>query len=132
MGSAGQLGQQIGGKRCLLTCSTQNMPAGQAARFWSDYMSALKGSQDLNATPDGHVKSYYPSIMDTIPPSRPDLRREFGKLEDQILRQTRGRSHLTPVIGGANDRIHTIGYTYCPVHTEVYGTYRNRDARGYC
>ena len=27
-------------------------------------------------------------------------------------------------------RIHTIGYDYCPVHTEIYGSYRNQAARG--
>lgn len=26
-------------------------------------------------------------------------------------------------------RIHTLGYNYCPVHTEIYGSYRNRDRR---
>ena len=28
-------------------------------------------------------------------------------------------------------RIHTLGYNYCPVHTEIYGSYRNRDRRLY-
>eukprot|EP00091_Calanus_sinicus_P021620 TRINITY_DN6493_c0_g1_i6.p1 TRINITY_DN6493_c0_g1~~TRINITY_DN6493_c0_g1_i6.p1 ORF type:complete len:118 (-),score=33.88 TRINITY_DN6493_c0_g1_i6:70-423(-) len=114
-----------------VSLSTQNLSLTQAARFWSDYISALKGNQDLNAPLDEHVRSYYPSIMETIPPSHPDLRREFGKLEDEMMRQQRGRTQLTPVLGGANDRIHTVGYSYCPVHTETYGTYRNRAARGY-
>ena len=26
-------------------------------------------------------------------------------------------------------RIHTLGYNYCPVHTEIYGSYRNQAAR---
>eukprot|EP00091_Calanus_sinicus_P021618 TRINITY_DN6493_c0_g1_i2.p1 TRINITY_DN6493_c0_g1~~TRINITY_DN6493_c0_g1_i2.p1 ORF type:complete len:115 (-),score=30.47 TRINITY_DN6493_c0_g1_i2:116-460(-) len=111
-----------------VSLSTQNLSLTQAARFWEDYISALK---DLNAPPDEHVRSYYPSIMETIPPSHPDLRREFGKLEDEMMRQQRGRTQLTPVLGGVNDRIHTVGYSYCPVHTETYGTYRNTDARGY-
>ena len=66
--------------------------------------ATMPGNQDLNAAPDDHVRSYYPSIMETIPPSHPDLRREFGKLEDQMMRQQRGKTQLTPVLAGANDR----------------------------
>merc|ERR1712013_265989 len=29
----------------------------------------------------------------------------------------------------ANERINSLGYNYLPVHTEIYGSYRNRDAR---
>lgn len=107
-----------------------NLPVGQGAKFWSDYMSALKGSQNLHVAQDNHVKTYYPSIMETIPPTHPDLRKEFGKLESRILSQPRVKTNLTPVIGGATDRVLTTGYTYCPVHTEVYGTYRARDRLG--
>merc|ERR1712168_377057 len=35
---------------------------------------------------------------------------------------------LTPVLPDAHDRIFTLGYTYMPVHTEIYGTYRARSA----
>ena len=31
---------------------------------------------------------------------------------------------LTPVLPDAPDRIFTTGYSYYPVHTEIYGTYR--------
>merc|ERR1711872_794997 len=82
-----------------------SMPVGQGARFWSDYMSALKGVQDLHVPEDDHVKTYYPSIMETIPSTHPEIRREFGKLESLILSQPRGKTRLTPVIGGATDRI---------------------------
>merc|ERR1712098_695215 len=107
-----------------------SMPVGQGARFWSNYMSALKGVQDLHVPEDDHVKTYYPSIMETIPPTHPEIRREVGKLESLIMSQPRGKTRLTPVIGGATDRVQTTGYRYCPVHTEVYGTYLARDRLG--
>ena len=79
------------------------------------------------------------------------LKHEFGKLEDLMWRNRRGTSlPPTPVLPEANDRfvektgrqravadsfvlfrIHTVGYNYCPVHTEIYGSYRNRDRRAY-
>ena len=31
---------------------------------------------------------------------------------------------LTPNFPEANDQIHTIGYAYNPVHTEIYGAYK--------
>merc|ERR1712212_344124 len=64
-----------------------------------------------------------------IPPSHPHLRREFGQMESLILSQPRVRSLPTPVLGGVHDMVLRPGYMYCPVHTEVYGTYRARDAR---
>ena len=66
--------------------------------------ATMPGNQDLNAPPDEHVRSFYPSIMETIPASHPDLRREFGKLEDQMMRQQIGKTQLTHVLGGLNDR----------------------------
>ena len=42
--------------------------------------------------------------MEIIPPSHPDLRKEFGKLESRIMSQPRVKTNLTPVIGGATDR----------------------------
>jgi hypothetical protein len=44
------------------------------------------------------------SIMETILPSHPDLRREFGKVEDQMMRQQRVKTQLTPVLGVDNDQ----------------------------
>merc|ERR1712003_245231 len=97
MGSQDQTGLEM-------SVDSFSMPVGQGARFWSDYMSALKGVQDLHVPEDDHVKTYYPSIMETIPPTHPEMRREFGKLESLILSQPRGKTRLTPVIGGATDR----------------------------
>ena len=36
-----------------------------------------------------------------------------------------GLAPLTPVLPDAHDRIFTAGYSYFPVHTEIYGTYRS-------
>merc|ERR1711874_93159 len=120
----------VWGERGLkMSVDLSSMPVGQGARFWSDYMTALKGGKDLNAERDDHVRTYYPSIMETIPPSHPHLRREFGQMESLILSQPRVRSLPTPVLGGVHDMVLRPGYMYCPVHTEVYGTYRARDAR---
>merc|ERR1711915_1029090 len=60
---------------------TRNIPLTQKARFWGNYVSALKGNADLCAGPEPRVINYYPSITETLPPTYPDLRHEFGKLE---------------------------------------------------
>merc|ERR1711973_301658 len=108
-----------------LDCYTQHIPLTSKARFWSNFVSALKGSNDLYASPIPHVRTYYPSIVEALPTG--DM-----KLEDLMWRGRRGTSlPPTPVLPEANDRIHTLGYNYCPVHTEIYGSYRNRDRRLY-
>ena len=86
----------------------------------------------LLAPPEPSVRTWYPSITEVVPPTYSDLRQEFGKLET-LQWDARARSATpapAPVLPGASDRIHTVGYDYCPVHTEIYGTYRARDARG--
>merc|ERR1739845_107436 len=110
---------------------TQNIPLTQKARFWSNYVSSLKGSQDLRAPDTLLPRTWYPSITETLPSEHADLRHEFGKLESQMFDKPRrrGAEPLTPVLPDARDRIFSIGYTYCPVHTEIYGTYRARAAR---
>merc|ERR1711868_245293 len=113
-----------------LDCYTQHIPLTSKARFWSNFVSALKGSNDLYASPIPHVRTYYPSIVEALPTGDMKLKHEFGKLEDLMWRNRRGTSlPPTPVLPEANDRIHTLGYNYCPVHTEIYGSYRNRDRR---
>merc|ERR1712012_635345 len=97
------------------------------------FESAIKnisGNADLCAAPEARVLNFYPSITQTIPPTYPDLRNEFGKLENLMWRQTKARNAPTPVLPEANDRIHTLGYNYCPVHTEIYGSYRTQAVRG--
>merc|ERR1711964_695438 len=110
---------------------TQNIPLTQKARFWSNYVSALKGSQDLRAPDEGRIRNWHPSIIETLPDEYPDLKHEFGKLELQMFDRPRraGTAPLTPVLPDAHDRIFTLGYTYMPVHTEIYGTYRAQTAR---
>merc|ERR1712142_931613 len=80
--------------------------------------------------PEPNVRTWYPSITETLPPTYPNLRQEFGKLESLMWNQRKLSRAVTPVLPDANDRIHSMGYDYCPVHTEIYGTYRNRDRRG--
>merc|ERR1712133_214667 len=109
---------------------TRNIPLTQKAKFWGNYVSALKGNADLCAAPEPRVTHYYPSITETLPPVYPGYRHEFGKLENLQWRSRRANSvEPTRVLPDANDRIHTLGYNYLPVHTEIYGSYRNRDAR---
>merc|ERR1739838_394984 len=103
----------------------------QKAKFWGNYVSALKGNADLCAAPEPRITTWYPSITESLPPTYPGLRHEYGKLESLMWRGRRGTSAPpTPVLPDANNRIHTIGYNYCPVHTEIYGSYRNQAARG--
>merc|ERR1711997_695786 len=98
---------------------TSNSALTHKAKFWCNYVGALKGSQDLRA-PDEHlIRSIHPSIVETLP-------EEFPRLESQMFDRPKrpGLAPLTPVLPDANDRIHTPGYAYNPVHTEIYGTYR--------
>merc|ERR1711884_111811 len=92
---------------------TRNIPLTQKARFWGNYVSALKGTADLCAAPEPRVTNIYPSITETIPPTYSDLRNEFGKLENLMWRQNKAKSVPTPTLPAANDRIHTLGYNYC-------------------
>merc|ERR1712029_646876 len=57
---------------------------------------------------------------------RPEERvREAGESD---VETNQGEESPTPVLPEANDRIHTLGYNYCPVHTEIYGSYRPRQS----
>jgi len=105
---------------------TQNAGLTHKAKFWCNYVSALKGSQDLRAPEDRILHSVHPSIVETLPDTFPELKHEFSKLESQMFDKPKrpGLAPLTPVLPDAHDRIFTIGYQYHPVHTEIYGTYR--------
>merc|ERR1712123_44753 len=128
--------RQAGNKRdhtnttMSLDLYTRNIPLTQKARFWGNYVSALKGNADLCAAPEPRVTHWYPSITETVPPTYPGLRHEFGKLESLQRSQRASTCPPTRVMPDANDRIHNIGYNYCPVHTEIYGSYRNQARRG--
>eukprot|EP00092_Neocalanus_flemingeri_P044382 GFUD01049205.1.p1 GENE.GFUD01049205.1~~GFUD01049205.1.p1 ORF type:complete len:101 (-),score=31.50 GFUD01049205.1:14-316(-) len=93
-----------------LSAHTQNIPLTQQARFWSNYVSALKGNQDLRVSD--------PTIIETVPYEYPDLMQQFDRPKRAA------QEPLTPVMADGNDRIHSLGYSYYPVHTEIYGTYR--------
>merc|ERR1712002_1184004 len=117
-------------KTMSLDTYTRYIPLHKAANFWGNYVSALKGNADLCAAPEPRITHYYPSITETLPPAYPGFRHEFGKLESLQWRGRRGASvEPTRVLPDANNRIHSLGYNYLPVHTEIYGSYRNRDAR---
>jgi len=105
---------------------TQNAGLTHKAKFWCNYVSALKGSQDLRAPEERMLHSIHPSIVETLPETFPDLKHEFSKLESQMFDRPKrpGLIPLTPVLPDAHDRIFTAGYSYYPVHTEIYGTYR--------
>merc|ERR1712008_273881 len=93
-------------------------------------MSARSKDLLTSAAPEPRITHHYPSITETLPPAYPGFRHEFGKLENLMWRGRRGNSAPpTRVLPEANDRIHSIGYNYLPVHTDIYGSYRNRDAR---
>ena len=68
------------------------------------YIVFTPGNADLCAAPEARVINFYPSITETIPPTYPGLRQEFGKLETLMWRQHKGRSAPTPVLPEANDR----------------------------
>ena len=87
----------------------------------------VEGPKRTLRAPDEHlIRSIHPSIVETLPESFPDLKHEFSRLESQMFDRPKrpGLAPLTPVLPDANDRIHTPGYAYNPVHTEIYGTYR--------
>merc|ERR1739848_661059 len=75
-----------------LDCYTQYIPLTSKARFWGNFVSALKGSNDLYASPVPHVRTYYPSIVEALPRGEIKLKHEFGKLEDLMWRNRRGAS----------------------------------------
>merc|ERR1739842_65606 len=85
---------------------TQNIPLTQKARFWSNYVSALKGSQDLRAPEEAVPRTWHPSIIETLPNDFPDLKHEFGKLESQMFDRPRrrGADPLSPVLPDARDK----------------------------
>ena len=147
---------------------TQNIPLTQKAKFWTNYVSSLKGNfsnrdeyqmleecilsgnQDLRAN-ESQLRTWHPSVIETLPNDYPELKMEFTKLESQMFDRPMRRAHepLTPVIADANERyfvhmqydmnhwssldklfiefffrINSMGYSYSPVHTDIYGTYR--------
>merc|ERR1712141_393755 len=112
-------------KMVSLDLYTQNIPLTQKAKFWSNYISSLKGNQDLRAN-EPNIRNFHPSVVETLPNDYPELKMEFSKLESQMFDRPLRRAYepLTPVIADANERINTLGYSYSPVDTDIYGRYR--------
>merc|ERR1712127_1150385 len=108
---------------------TASIGLTQKATFWSNYVSALKGNEDLRAPEEAITRVWYPSIVETIPPEFPSLKHEFSKLENQILTRPARSGPLTPVLPDAHDRIFTGGYQYVPISASIYGSNRARTAR---
>jgi len=118
-------------KGMSLDLYTSNSNLTHKAKFWCNYVGALKGSQDLRAPEEAVIRTMHPSIVETLPEDFPDLKHEFSRLESQMFDRPKrpGLVPLTPVLPDANDRILTPGFNYNPVHTEIYGTYRNNAKR---
>ena len=66
---------------------TQHIPLTQKARFWGNWVSALKGGKDMCAAPEPHIRHFYPSIVETMPGADSRLKNEFGRLEERVLCQ---------------------------------------------
>merc|ERR1712029_602341 len=77
--------------------STQNITLTQKAKFWTNYISALKGQDALCAAGEGESKLWYPSFWESLPPEARDLKKEIGKIEDQMLSRKRAATPLTPL-----------------------------------
>lgn len=64
---------------------TQHIPLTQKARFWGNWVAALKGGKDMCAAPEPYIRHYYPSIVETMPGADSRLKNEFGRLEARDL-----------------------------------------------
>ena len=146
-----------------LDCYTQYIPLTSKARFWGNFVSALKGkTRDERLTRLTSLLRLKRPVRQSCPPREDILPLHRGgaapggdeaeagvreargpHVEEQARdlpasysspprgqRQVRG-SHCSSSVLYWTFRIHTLGYNYCPVHTEIYGSYRNRDRRLY-
>merc|ERR1712037_792467 len=94
---------------------TQNIPLTQKARFWSNYVAALKGSQDLRAPDEAALRTWHPSIIETLHNEFPDLKHEFSKLESQMFDRPRTRTYpLSPVLPDQETESSAWGTTTAP------------------
>merc|ERR1711973_441269 len=114
-------------QQCLLIFTTATFPSLRKQNS-GEITSALSKAM-LTFVPPRR-----PASSTSTPPSprrspQPSLISEMN-LENLMWKQVKNKSAPTPVLSAANDRIHTLGYNYCPVHTEIYGSYRNQAVRG--
>merc|ERR1712198_700756 len=116
-------------QQCLLIFTPATFPSLRKQNS-GEITSALSKAMLTFVPPRRPASSTSTPPSPRLPPTFPDLRNEFGKLENLMWKQVKNKSAPTPVLPAANDRIHTLGYNYCPVHTEIYGSYRNQAVRG--
>merc|ERR1712107_967791 len=95
-----------------------------------NYVAALKGSQDLRAPDEAALRTWHPSIIETLPNEFPDLKHEFGKLESQI---STGQGGAEPTLSLPSclmpETESSALVTTTAPSTPRYGTYRARAAR---
>jgi len=125
---------------------TSNNPLTHKAKFWCNYVGALKdGGTGLRITEDPNdlLPKYKPSIWSLYRPNdicmydlcyEDDWRTLPGSshifesrdprmimLEGDVRPTRYSLAPLTPVLPDAKDRILTPGYSYNPVHIDIYG-----------
>ena len=71
-------------------------------------MSCVTGSEQLCAGGEAESRVWYPSVWEVVPDNCRDLKKEFGKIEDQMLSRRRAATPLTPVLPDAHDRLVTL------------------------
>merc|ERR1712072_1597187 len=72
---------------------TQNAGLTHKAKFWCNYVSALKGSQDLRAPDQTIFRTIHPSIVETLPDTFPELKHEFSKRITDVRQTKKTRSN---------------------------------------
>jgi len=108
----------------VLDVYTSHIPLTQKARFWSDFVSSLKGEQDLCARDYDRDTTWYPTVKDILPYYYPDRRMEFGQVKSFInVRAQRAWSQPT-----TRHPLHNSPEpVYNPIHTNIYGNGRRRN-----
>ena len=80
-------------------------PQGWVAPHYSlPHLLLSVGQETLCAAGEGESRVWYPSVWETVPAEARDLKKEIGKIEDQMLSRKRQGTPLTPVIPQAHDQ----------------------------
>merc|ERR1712029_1088333 len=58
---------RMAAKGMSLDLYTSNSNLTHKAKFWCNYVGALKGSQDLRAPEEAVIRTMHPSIVETLP-----------------------------------------------------------------
>jgi len=109
---------------------TSNSALTHKAKFWCNYVGALKdrGPDGLAVLESPYRPKPRPSIWSLYRPVDITM---YDLLYEDEWRQYENFTSLTPAQKSNylepeyNDRIHSIGKAYNPVHTETYGTLRH-------